>query len=1308
LIKKAYTTAEVSSSPGRHALSAYNAAVVFELSGVSRSLKGPFLGRKEGGTDPNWRRRAMQFNLSALSNLRVFQKGLILVGMPLLLNFVMVGMLFFIVMEADRQRLDDIRNKKIYEDSNRAMLLIFDVGFSLKSAFEQMDPAYFARFKQDILAFSKTKKELLQLADQDPKSAAKMHRLVETLSPAKEYLPLLSDMAQHKLSPAKLIPLFSKMRRDAKHSSTNMVQVFRENIAEQKSYLAEFPKKQAALRQMQFGILFGGMMLNIASALFLARFFMTNIADRLKIMTDNTERMANEAPLNPPLSGKDEIAELDSVFHSTAKALAKAAQKERAAFDHASDVICVLDADGKFIRMNKACTRLWGWQPDNLLGKSITELVAPEDIESTSAAVKTVQSGQAAAEFENRIKHGDGHELCILWSVYWSDVENSLFCVAHDITERKQAEQMKQDFLGMVSHDLRSPLTSIYGVFQLIAAKAFGDLPEMASKKLGMAAKNVNRLLNLVNDLLDIEKLEAGQMEMEREEVQVADLLKRSVQDIEALAEQRKINVVIDCNAQAFSLDMDRMMQVLVNLLSNAIKFSPEGGTVKVSARESADGLELKVIDEGRGVPASHREAIFERFKQVEAADGKRKSGTGLGLPICKQIVELHGGTIGVDSADGKGSTFWMKIPFRPHELETTKLKALPKQAFPGKSMPKPQYKEAGNQPAKPGFSPLGGLSLAQKGSVVVGVPVLFGVILVLTLTVVLMRADAKEAKERHYQEIAVNSSELLRLMYDAGTAMASDRTPESWQRFESAAKDLIRQKQVLETLTKDDPNLSGLMSQIDDRLKVPQDFMERALAQVEEQGNAPVVLQQVFEGHEALEPVMAELEPLVDRLSSEAKRMESDSPSWLIGLKNMLLSGLGFSILTSLLLAVFFSRGVTSRLYVLRDNSRRLASEKALNPPLSGRDEISQLDTVFHAMARTLREARQKERAVFDNSQDVICAIDRHGIFRQVNPACERMWGYPIEYLLDRNICDIVCSEDVETTRKNVTLQSLEEQQRSFENRVVCKDSTLRDILWNVSWSPSESLYFCTAHDISKRKELERLKQEFLAMVSHDLRTPLTAILGVSKLGTAGAFGALPEKAAKQLEVITRNVDRLLNLINDLLDIEKLESGQMQLTIENIPAYSVLERSYQALDNFAEQKHVKLVAEPSDEQIAGDPDRLIQVLVNLISNAIKFSPEGGTVTLSAVPCQEFVEIRVRDEGRGVPEKFKEAIFERYKQVEASDGKRKSGTGLGLPICKQIVLSHGGTIGVESEIGKGSTFWFRIPKVRQEDVIRSL
>jgi PAS domain S-box-containing protein len=1243
----------------------------------------------------------MQNNLSWLSNLRVFQKGLVLVGVPLVLNCAFVGMLFLLVLQADKERQEENRHRKIAENTARVMMLLYDAGYSLHRAFTEMEPSLFAKFKQDLVQFMQTRQELLVLVDQDPSTKAKFHKLTANMDPVRSYLPIVTGMAQHKLSPYKLIPMFAKIRQDVKISSVEMTAGYRQILAESDRYLENSPKKQAALRQLQFAILFGGMLTNISVALLLAQFFMINIVKRLKIMTDNTVRLANEQPLNPPLIGKDEIAELDAVFHRTAEALMLAAKKERSAFDNASDVICVLDSDGRFTRINAACSRLWGHPPERLIGAFLTDFIATEDRESTNQAIRFVQSAAPSTEFENHLQHSDGHLINVLWSVFWSDTESSLFCVAHDITERKQAERMKQEFLAMVSHDLRSPLTSIYGVFQLMSAKAFGELPEMAASKLGMASKNVNRLLTLVNDLLDIEKLEAGQMELERTHTSVAELLKRSGQDVEALAEQKRIDLVIDCTANEFALDLDRMMQVLVNLLSNAIKFSPEGGTVTLTAKSTPSGLEVSVRDQGRGVPATHREAIFERFKQVEAADGKRKSGTGLGLPICKQIVELHGGTIGVESVDGMGSTFWIKIPPQVHELETTRLAALPKINLRERKLPEKQRGPITECDETKPTPRLGRLSLAQKGTILVVVPVVLGLLFVVTLTTVLTRADQETAVERHNRAIALNASRLLNLMYEMGTAMASAKTPAEFERYIVYSRDIPIVKVRLEELTKDNPHLRELVDQIEEVLQAPLEFTARAREVIRQRGLSSFSIGLAFHDHEQLEPIVAQLVPLINELVSEAKKMESFSPQRLADLRliqgEILLAAVVFSILTSIMLAVFFSRGVTSRLYTLRENTQRLIKDEELNPPLRGSDEIAHLDQVFHSMAQSLRESRQKERAVFDNSQDVICALDDNGVFQQVNPACERMWGFAIEELLNRPVTEILSADDVKLTVQAIESKNRDREPRTFENRVVGKDGSQRYMLWSVSWSASDQLLFCTAHDISKRKELERLKQDFLSMVSHDLRTPLTAIMGVSKLGAVGAFGALPEKATQQLNVVTRNVDRLLNLINDLLDIEKLESGQMQLTIEDIAANSVLERSLQALDNFAEQKQVKLVAEPTDAHIAADADRLIQVMVNLLSNAIKFSPENGTVTLSAVEHPGCVEIRISDQGRGVPDSFKDKIFERYKQVEASDGKRKSGTGLGLPICKQIVLSHGGTIGVESEIGKGSTFWFKIP-----------
>lgn len=227
--------------------------------------------------------------------------------------------------------------------------------------------------------------------------------------------------------------------------------------------------------------------------------------------------------------------------------------------------------------------------------------------------------------------------------------------------------------------------------------------------------------------------------------------------------------------------------------------------------------------------------------------------------------------------------------------------------------------------------------------------------------------------------------------------------------------------------------------------------------------------------------------------------------------------------------------------------------------------------------------------------------------------------------------------------------------------------------------------------------KQVDEMKQQFVAMVSHDLKSPLTSVSGFLSLLSQGLYGTLTEQGEKRVQLAERNVSRLIAMINDLLDIEKLESGQLELTMEIIPLEPVVERSVEAVRVFAEQNKVNLVVEPIDCNVYADGDRLIQVLVNLISNAVKFSPADSAVTISARPAEEKVELRIADQGCGIPAEYRQVIFERFRQVRKTDSTKKGGTGLGLAICKAIVEQHGGAIGVESEEGKGSTFWFTLP-----------
>ena len=188
--------------------------------------------------------------------------------------------------------------------------------------------------------------------------------------------------------------------------------------------------------------------------------------------------------------------------------------------------------------------------------------------------------------------------------------------------------------------------------------------------------------------------------------------------------------------------------------------------------------------------------------------------------------------------------------------------------------------------------------------------------------------------------------------------------------------------------------------------------------------------------------------------------------------------------------------------------------------------------------------------------------------------------------------------------------------------------------------------------------------------MISHDLRTPLTSVQACLTLLTTGMYGELSEQGTENVQMAEGTVTRLISLINDLLDIEKMESGKLKMELTGCAIGSVFDRSLAAVVSFAQQQQVRLVMEHTDLHAIADGDRLVQVLVNLISNAIKFSPKESQVTVSAQDKEEVIVVRVSDQGRGIPPEFRQSIFERFQQVKASDAKVKGGSGLGLAICK--------------------------------------
>jgi PAS domain S-box-containing protein len=348
------------------------------------------------------------------------------------------------------------------------------------------------------------------------------------------------------------------------------------------------------------------------------------------------------------------------------------------------------------------------------------------------------------------------------------------------------------------------------------------------------------------------------------------------------------------------------------------------------------------------------------------------------------------------------------------------------------------------------------------------------------------------------------------------------------------------------------------------------------------------------------------------------------------------------------------------------------------------------------------LRESEERLRSIMDNSPLIIALKDAEGRYVTANKFSIEIFGLTEDEIIGKTAYDLFPKELADDIR--------EEERKVFETRSAIEVETimptpngLRPFLTvkfpvlGASGNPIGIGLIST--DITERKKLDRMKDEFVSMVSHELRTPLTSIKGSLGLVVGGALGALPNKAKEMVDIAHRNAERLINLVNDILDIEKLESGRIEFQIQSLDLSDLVREAVETNKGFAEEHGVKFVFADFAPKVVvrGDSNRLTQVVANLLSNGAKFSPENGEVEISVVSQYGVATVSVSDHGPGIPEDFREKIFERFSQADASNTRKKGGTGLGLSITKSIIESHGGAIGFDSEVGVGSTFFFTLP-----------
>jgi PAS domain S-box-containing protein len=388
----------------------------------------------------------------------------------------------------------------------------------------------------------------------------------------------------------------------------------------------------------------------------------------------------------------------------------------------------------------------------------------------------------------------------------------------------------------------------------------------------------------------------------------------------------------------------------------------------------------------------------------------------------------------------------------------------------------------------------------------------------------------------------------------------------------------------------------------------------------------------------------------------------------------------------------------------IVRDISRRRRAA----------DEVKKLN-------RQLAESLSLQHAILNSTNYAIVAVNVFGSVTMFNDGAQRMSGYSEKEMRSQeSLAQLIEPAEIDTRAHALSLElgrivrpsvevfitkAREGRPDEAEWTLICKDGSRVPVTLSVSavWDDQHALagFVGIAHDLSERQKIEHMQNEFVSTVSHELRTPLTSIRGSLGLLAGGVAGEFPAPAKALLDIATKNCDRLVRLINDILDVEKIESGSMRFELLPQPLLPLIEHAVVATQAFASQYQVSfdLRAEPGDFNVAVDADRLAQVLINLLSNAAKFAPVGDVVEIRLVEVAGHARVSVIDRGAGIPPEFRKRIFEKFAQADASATRQLGGTGLGLNITRSIIDKLHGHIDFISEPGVRTEFYFELPLV---------
>ncbi len=798
--------------------------------------------------------------------------------------------------------------------------------------------------------------------------------------------------------------------------------------------------------------------------------------------------------------------------------------------------------------------------------------------------------------------------------------------------ERRRAEALaeidraKTAFFSNVSHEFRTPLTLMLAPQEDALAS-----PEraLAGERLEAVHRNTLRLLRLVNNLLDFSRIEAGRATARYEPTDLGTLTADLSSAFRSAIERGGLRFEVDCPPLASPVYVDRTMweTVVLNLLSNAFKFTMTG-TIRVELRERAGRAELKVIDSGIGIPSGELPRMFERFHRVEVAEARTHEGSGIGLALVKELVQLHGGEIAVASPEGEGTTFTIAIPLGCAHLSPDRIVS---SEAPGGgariSRAEPFVQEALRWIGSPE-----GEAAAAPDSAVPRARVLV--------------AD-DNADMRDY---------LARLLGDHWEVETAPDGARALELARARRPDLIVSDAMMPkldgfgllTIVRRDPSL-GQVPLIMLSARAGEESRVEGL-----EAGADDYLVKPFTAKELLARVRSHLESAGARRAAEVERKRL----------RMLLGELPA--------IVNFLRGPDLVIeYAHPKTVATLGGRSLVGKPLL--EAIPEFrDQEYPKLLRRVLETGQRIEA-----QDRLVRIaDAQGNLR------DTFWSFVYLPLRDdAGRVEGVMTFDLEVTDAVLARRKVEEQATQLA---------------------AASQEAQAARAVAERAN--RAKDEFLAMLGHELRNPLSPIL------TALQLMRMRTGETREQAVIERQVGHLVRLVDDLLDISRITRGKIELRRQPIELAAAVTAGLEMARPLLEQRrqHLDLNVPPEGLLLHADPNRLAQVVSNLLTNAAKYSDHGSTIHLTARREGPCVRLSVRDEGVGLPPELLDRVFEIFFQQPQSIDRSKGGLGLGLAIVRSLVDMHGGRVGAHSEgLGKGSEFVVELPALPTAEDLRN-